>query len=73
MNPHSDYEPIGDELIRELSRARGWLSQSLPRILLIGLAALAVLWLATGIYMVIPGHVGVVRTFGKETARTEPG
>ncbi len=40
MNPHSDYEPIGEEFIRELSRARGWLSQRLPRILLIALAAL---------------------------------
>ena len=74
MNPHSDYEPIGEELIRELShRARGWLRHRLPRILLIALAALLVLWFASGIYMVSPGHVGVVRTFGKETARTEPG
>jgi modulator of FtsH protease HflK len=73
MNPHSDYEPIAEEFIRELSRARGWLRQRLPRIVLIALAALVVLWFATGIYMVNPGHIGVVRTFGKETARTEPG
>ena len=73
MNPHSDYEPIGEEFIRELSRARGWLRQCLPRIVLMALAALVVLWFATGIYMVNPGHIGVVRTFGKETARTEPG
>jgi len=72
MNPHSDYEPVGEELIRELSRAGGWLRQRLLRILLIALAALVALWFASGIYMVSPGH-GVVRTFGKETGRTEPG
>jgi modulator of FtsH protease HflK len=40
---------------------------------LIALAALVVLRFASGFYMLSPGHVGVVRTFGKETARTEPG
>jgi membrane protease subunit HflK len=29
--------------------------------------------LASGVYIVGPGHVGVVRTFGKESARTDPG
>jgi membrane protease subunit HflK len=73
MNTHPDYEPIDEELMRQLSRARGWLRQRLPRLLLIALATLVVVWFATGIYMVNPGHVGVVRTFGKETARTQPG
>jgi modulator of FtsH protease HflK len=74
MNRHSDYEPSEEEeLIRELSRARGWFRKRLPRLLLIALATLVVLWFASGIYMVNPGHVGVVRTFGKETARTQPG
>jgi membrane protease subunit HflK len=41
--------------------------------LLIVAAIAVVLWLASGVYVVNPGHVGVVRTFGKETARTEPG
>ena len=72
MNPHSDYEP-NEELIRRLGRAGARLKERLPRILLIVPAALVVLWFASGIYMVNPGHVGVVRTFGKETARTEAG
>lgn len=33
----------------------------------------AVLWAASGIYVVDPGHVGVERTFGKEGAHTGPG
>lgn len=31
------------------------------------------IWLASGIYMVGPGEVGVVRQFGKEVDRTPPG
>lgn len=58
------------ELFEQIS---AWLKRKLPRIVPIVLAVAAVLWLASGIYEVDPGHVGVVRTFGKETARTEPG
>jgi modulator of FtsH protease HflK len=46
---------------------------SLTRILPIALGAILLLWLATGVYIVDPGHTGVVRTFGKETKRTGPG
>ena len=73
MSLYPDYDPHQEKLIRELERAHGWLMQRLPRILLIGLAVVVVLWFASGIYMVNQGHVGVVRTFGKETACVEPG
>ena len=73
MNAHSDNEPNEEELNRQLGRAGARLNQHLPRILLIAIAALVVLWVASGIYIVNPGHIGVVRTFGKETTRTEPG
>jgi modulator of FtsH protease HflK len=39
--------------------------------IIVGLIVLILL--ATGIYSVGPGEKGVVRTFGRETARTEPG
>jgi membrane protease subunit HflK len=42
----------------------------LPAVLL---GAVAALWAATGLYVVEPGEQGVVRQFGKEVARTEPG
>jgi len=35
--------------------------------------AACLFWFASGVYTVNPGHIGVVRTFGRETARTEPG
>ena len=57
----------------EFKRARDWLRRLLPRLAPFGLVVLALIWLATGIYVVRPGQVGVVRTFGKETSRTEPG
>jgi modulator of FtsH protease HflK len=74
LHPNYDpYDPEKERLMRELERTREWLVQRLPRFFLIGLAILVLLWLASGVYMVNPGHVGVVRTFGKETARAEPG
>ena len=36
-------------------------------------AIIAVIVIAMGVYSVEPGEVGVVRTFGKETAHTDPG
>ncbi len=36
-------------------------------------AVLALIWLATGFYMVGPGELGVIRQFGKEIASTGPG
>jgi membrane protease subunit HflK len=37
------------------------------------LALVAASFIATGVYMVDPGEIGVVRTFGRESGRTEPG
>jgi len=44
----------------------GWL---LP----LGIALVALLWLASGIYVVSPGQQGVVRQFGRELNKTGPG
>ncbi len=43
------------------------------RTVLIGLVALAVIWLLTGIYFVGPQEAGVVRRFGEFVRQTEPG
>lgn len=61
------------QLGRMLEQAEKWVKQYLSRLLPVILGALGLLWLASGVYVVEPGHKGVVRTFGKETARTEPG
>ena len=62
-----------DQLAQQLEGVQQWLGKHLPRILPILAIAVPLLWLASGVYVVNPGHKGVVRTFGKETARTEPG
>jgi modulator of FtsH protease HflK len=46
---------------------------NLTRILPLVLGVILLVWLASGVYIVDPGHTGVVRTFGKETKRTYPG
>jgi SPFH domain/Band 7 family protein len=69
----NEVETAEEELNRQPGRADAWLKQRLPMILLIAIAALVVLWFVSGIYIVNPGHIGVVRTFGKETTRIEPG
>ena len=43
------------------------------RILLILLAIVIGIWLASGIYIVGPGEMGVIRQFGKEVDQTSPG
>jgi modulator of FtsH protease HflK len=67
-NPNFD-EQFGEQF----ERAGDWLKRALPKAVPIAVVVIALLWLASGIYVVGPGHVGVVRTFGKETNRTEPG
>jgi membrane protease subunit HflK len=68
------YDPRIDQQVAQfVEQAQKWLKQYLPRILPVAIGAIAILWLASGVYIVEPGHKGVVRTFGKETARTEPG
>ena len=74
MKAHQFGEPPQDQQLGEqFERASKRLTQLLPKLLPIAAGLIVVLWLASGIYSVNPGHVGVVRTFGKETARTEPG
>ena len=74
MKSHQFNEPpLDQQLGEQFERASKRLTQILPKLLPIAAGLIVVLWLASGIYSVNPGHVGVVRTFGKETARTEPG
>ena len=65
--------PLEQQAGEQFERAANWLNQRLPRLLILVAGLIGVLWLSSGVYSVDPGHVGVVRTFGKETARTEPG
>jgi len=65
--------PLEQQVGEQFERASNWLQRFLPRILTLAVGLIVVLWLTSGVYSVDPGHVGVVRTFGKETARTEPG
>ncbi|HOW66559.1 MAG TPA: SPFH domain-containing protein, partial [Verrucomicrobiota bacterium] len=62
-----------EQVAQLLKQAQECLHLHLPKILPVAIGAILVLWLAGGVYVVNPGHKGVVRTFGKETARTEPG
>lgn len=74
MKSHDFNDPPFERQISEqFERSGDWLKRSLPKIAPIAVGVITLLWLASGVYMVGPGHVGVVRTFGKETARTEPG
>jgi membrane protease subunit HflK len=50
-------------------RTRFWVKRLWP----LALAAVVLLWVASGVYTVQPGEVGVVRHFGFEVARTGPG
>ncbi len=61
------------QLGRMLEQGEKWVKKYMSRLLPVILGAVGLLWLASGIYVVEPGHKGVVRTFGKETVRTEPG
>ena len=68
----NDYDSEG-QLAAQFESASRWLREHLPTVALVSLGLTLALWLASGIYSVHPGHVGVVRTFGKETARTRAG
>ena len=74
MKSYQSHEPpLEQQAGEQFERAANWLNQRLPRLLILVAGLIGVLWLSSGVYSVDPGHVGVVRTFGKETARTEPG
>jgi membrane protease subunit HflK len=68
-----DEPPLDRQLAEQFEHFSDWLRRNLSRFLPIVAAIVVAVWLASGVYIVDPGHVGVVRTFGKETARTEPG
>lgn len=73
MSYKHDEPPLDQQLFQVLEKATQWIKHYLPRVVPLAAGALLLLWLASGMYTVDPGHKGVVRTFGKETARTEPG
>jgi modulator of FtsH protease HflK len=72
-------EPQFDQQLGQmLEQVQQWLKRNLPanfgpKMFPLVIAGIIIVWLATGVYMVQPGHKGVVRTFGKETAQTDPG
>jgi regulator of protease activity HflC (stomatin/prohibitin superfamily) len=63
----------GPDFEKMLRQLRDRLRPNLRKVFIIAAGAVVIIWLASGIYTVGPGHVGVVRTFGKEGARSEPG
>jgi membrane protease subunit HflK len=74
MAVYRDNEPPFDaQLAEQFERAGTWLRRMMPKLAPIVLGLVVVVWLASGIYIVGPGERGVVRTFGKMTAMTDPG
>src|SRR5690606_39577773 len=63
----SSPQPSMEDLRRRLSR---WTSK---RVVIPIIAVLLILWLASGIYVVGPGEVGVVVQFGRHVAIAQPG
>lgn len=63
--------PSAEEILRSFQvKIKQWGGK---KFLLILLAVLIGIWLATGIYIVSPGEVGVIRQFGKVVDQTTPG
>ena len=73
MSYKHDEPQLPQQLLESFEQASQWIKHHLPKLLPLAAGATLLLWLASGVYTVNPGHKGVVRTFGKETARTEPG
>ncbi|MGA9578223.1 MAG: SPFH domain-containing protein, partial [Terrimicrobiaceae bacterium] len=71
--PSNDYGFPQEQWAAQFESANRWIREHVPAIALIALGLALALWLASGFYMVTSGHVGVVRTFGKETDRTQAG
>lgn len=70
-----DFDPV-DELKKQFNKWRqGKKVPNMPNSKLIWLVPIVALlaWLASGIYFVEPGEIGVERLFGKEVAQTNPG
>jgi len=73
MSYQHDEPLLPQQLLESIEQIGQWAKRYLPKILPLAAGAILLLWLASGVYTVNPGHKGVVRTFGKETTRTEPG
>jgi modulator of FtsH protease HflK len=67
--PHRPHDPVAEELEQRLRMAGSITKRLAP--LVVG--AVLILWLASGIYTVGPGEIGVVRHFGKEISRSPSG
>lgn len=62
--------PDVDRVVAQVSQmARGAMKRYVP----IGLGILLLIAVISGTYMVGPGEVGVVRTFGRESSKADPG
>jgi len=63
--------PSVDEIaLKVQERIRRWGGK---RVFLIFIGIILVIWLASGIYIVGPGEMGVIRQFGKMVDQTSPG
>jgi modulator of FtsH protease HflK len=70
----SDPPPSPEEEVeRQLRLARQRVSLWLRRLWPVAVALVLLLWLGSGVYVVQPGEVGVIRTFGLETGRSGSG
>jgi len=69
-SPHSSDQ---DEVERQLRVVKERVSLWLRRLWPLSAALVLLLWLGAGVYVVQPGEVGVIRTFGLETGRAGPG
>lgn len=58
-----------EDILRRGNQMMRWL----PTMLIPALLVVGGLWLTLGFYVVSPGEVGVVRRFGQEVRRSEPG
>jgi membrane protease subunit HflK len=71
--PANYYGPPQEQWDAQFESANRWVREHVRVIAMVVLGLAVAVWLASGCYMVTSGHVGVVRTFGKETDRTQAG
>ena len=65
------WEAIGQKIVGQVGGKRKPVKKG--PIVWIAIGIVVVLWLASGIYTVVPAEVGVVRQFGRFVAQTAPG
>jgi membrane protease subunit HflK len=71
--PSNDYVPPQEQWAAMFESANRRLREHWASVALVALGLALAVWLASGFYMVTSGHVGVVRTFGKESDRRPAG